>query len=220
MVKLAPSVLSADFSKLGQEIAAVEASGVVDRIHIDVMDGMFVPNITIGPLVVEAMRPCSRLPFESHLMIAAPDRYVRQFVAAGSDIVIVHQEACPHLHRDIQLIKELGARAGVALNPATPLSSIADVLPDLDIVVLMTVNPGFGGQRFISTTLPKIERLRRMLDEAGLRVEIEVDGGVTASLAPRVAAAGANVLVAGSAVFRHPSGPANAAIEIVSSVAR
>ena len=220
MVKLAPSVLSADFARLGEEVAAVAATGAVDRIHLDVMDGMFVPNLTVGPLVVEALRPHTTLPLEVHLMIEAPGRYVRQFVAAGSDIVIVHYETCPHLHRDVHLIKELGARAGVALNPATPLASLEEVLGDLDLVLIMTVNPGFGGQQFIAGILPKIARLRAMRDEAGAATEIEVDGGINAALAGRVAAAGAEVLVAGAAIFKHPAGPARAIAELVAGAAQ
>ncbi|MFC7442391.1 ribulose-phosphate 3-epimerase [Laceyella putida] len=201
MIKLAPSILSADFARLGDEIREVEQAGA-DWIHVDVMDGRFVPNITLGPLVVEAIRPHTRLPLDVHLMIAEPDRYIEAFVKSGADLVSVHQEACPHLHRTIHHIKELGAKAGVVINPATPVSLIEPILPDVDLVLLMTVNPGFGGQAFIAGVLDKIRQVRRLLTERGLsHVEVEVDGGVNAETAAQVVKAGANVLVAGSAVF-------------------
>ncbi|USG67663.1 ribulose-phosphate 3-epimerase [Brevibacillus ruminantium] len=201
MVKIAPSILSADFARLGEEIRDVEQGGA-DWIHVDVMDGHFVPNITIGPLIVDAIRPVTALPLDVHLMIEEPDRYIPQFAKSGADWITVHQEACRHLHRTIYLIKEQGVKAGVVLNPATPVATIEPMLPDLDIVLLMTVNPGFGGQKFIHSVVPKIRELRRMLDERGLRhVEIEIDGGVNAETARLCAEAGATVLVAGSAVF-------------------
>ncbi|WNC12701.1 ribulose-phosphate 3-epimerase [Brevibacillus brevis] len=201
MVKIAPSILSADFAKLGEEILDVERGGA-DWIHVDVMDGHFVPNITIGPLIVEAIRPVTKLPLDVHLMIEEPDRYIPQFAKSGADWITVHQEACRHLHRTIYLIKEQGIKAGVVLNPATPLGTIEHVLSDVDIVLLMTVNPGFGGQKFIHNVLPKVKELRRMLDERGLgHVEIEIDGGVNAETARLCEEAGATVLVAGSAVF-------------------
>lgn len=201
MVKVAPSILSADFARLGAEIQDVERGGA-DWIHVDVMDGHFVPNITIGPLIVEAIRPVTKLPLDVHLMIEDPDRYIPQFAKSGADWITVHQEACRHLHRTLYLIKEQGVKAGVVLNPATPLVTIESVLPDLDIVLLMTVNPGFGGQKFIHNVVPKIAELRRMLDERGLgHVEIEIDGGVNAETARLCEQAGATVLVAGSAVF-------------------
>ncbi|GAA4716049.1 ribulose-phosphate 3-epimerase [Brevibacillus fulvus] len=204
MVKIAPSILSADFASLGAEIADVERGGA-DWIHVDVMDGHFVPNITIGPLIVEAIRPITKLPLDVHLMIEEPDRYIPQFVKAGADLVSVHQEACRHLHRTIHLIKEQGAKAGVVLNPATPLVTIESVLADVDLVLLMTVNPGFGGQAFISSVLPKVAALRNMLDEKGLaHIEIEIDGGVNPKTARMCEEAGATVLVAGSAVFNQP----------------
>ncbi len=204
MVKIAPSILSADFARLADEIKDVERGGA-DWIHIDVMDGHFVPNITIGPLIVEAVRPVTQLTLDVHLMIEEPDRYIPQFVKSGADIVSVHQEACRHLHRTIYAIKEQGAKAGVVLNPATPLVMIESVLADVDLVLLMTVNPGFGGQKFIPHVLPKVAALRRMLDERGLgRVEIEIDGGVNAETARQCEQAGATVLVAGSAVFNQP----------------
>jgi len=203
MKKIAPSILSADFSRLGDEIRAVEAAGA-DYIHIDVMDGHFVPNITIGPLVVEAVRKVTTLPLDVHLMIENPDRYIPDFVAAGSDIIVVHAEATCHLHRTVQLIKSLGKRAGVSLNPATPLYVLDYVLEELDLVLLMTVNPGFGGQSFIEACLPKIHSLRAMLDKRGCEAELEVDGGVKPSNIARIAHAGADVFVAGSAVFGAP----------------
>jgi ribulose-phosphate 3-epimerase len=202
MLTIAPSILSADFSKLGAEIADVEKGGA-DWIHVDVMDGHFVPNITIGPLIVEAIRPHTALPLDVHLMITNPDAYIPAFVKAGADLISVHVEACTHLHRTLSFIKEHSVKAGVVLNPATSLSSIEFVMDEaLDYVLLMTVNPGFGGQKFIDGMLPKITKLRNMLDERGLQhVDIEVDGGVNADTARQVAAAGANVLVAGNAVF-------------------
>lgn len=200
MKKIAPSILSADFSRLGDEIRSVEAAGA-DYIHIDVMDGHFVPNITIGPLIVEAARRVTSLPLDVHLMIETPDRYIPDFAAAGADIIVVHAEAVHHLHRTVQLIKSLGKKAGVSLNPATPLNVLDYVVADLDLVLLMTVNPGFGGQSFIEACLPKIQALRAMLDRRGGEAELEVDGGVKASNIARIAHAGADVFVAGSAVF-------------------
>lgn len=200
MKKIAPSILSADFSRLGDEIRAVEAGGA-DYIHVDVMDGHFVPNITIGPLVVEAARKVTALPLDVHLMIANPDMYVPEFAKAGADIIVIHAEATLHLHRSVQLIKSFGKKAGVSLNPATPLSVLEYVLGDLDLVLLMTVNPGFGGQSFIEACIPKIQGLRRMLDTRGLETELEVDGGVKIDNIDRISHAGADVFVAGSAVF-------------------
>jgi len=176
MKKIAPSILSADFARLGEEVRAVAAAGA-DYIHVDVMDGHFVPNITIGPLVVEAVRKITDLPLDVHLMIEHPDRYVPDFARAGADIIVVHAEAAVHLHRSVQLIKSLGKKAGVSLNPATPLSALEYVLDELDLVLLMTVNPGFGGQSFIEACLPKIHALRAMLDRRGCEAELEVDGG-------------------------------------------
>jgi ribulose-phosphate 3-epimerase len=200
-IKIAPSILSADFSKLGQEIAEVENGGA-DLIHVDVMDGHFVPNITIGPLVVGAINPHTKLPLDVHLMITDPDRYISEFAKQGADIISVHQEACIHLHRTIHLIKEQGVKASVALNPATPISTIEHVLEDLDMILLMTVNPGFGGQKFIPQVLGKIQELRKWLDEQGLQhIDIEVDGGVNEQTARQVIKAGANILVAGNAVY-------------------
>jgi len=201
MVYVAPSILSADFARLGEEIRDVEQGGA-DFIHIDVMDGHFVPNLTIGPLVVEAVRPITELPLDVHLMIEAPDRYIPAFAKAGADILSVHVEACPHLHRTIQLIKEQGVKAGVVLNPHTPVQQIEHVLEDLDLVLLMTVNPGFGGQSFISSVLPKIRQVKEMAEQKGLGdLLIEVDGGVNKNTARQCIEAGANLLVAGSAVY-------------------
>jgi ribulose-phosphate 3-epimerase len=200
MKKIAPSILSADFSRLGDEIRAVEAAGA-DYIHIDVMDGRFVPNITIGPLIVEAARKVTQLPLDVHLMIIEPERYVEDFAKAGADIIVVHAEACCHLHRVVQQIKGLGKKAGVSLNPATSLNVLDYVLDELDLVLLMTVNPGFGGQSFIESGIHKIQQLRGMLDRRGCEAELEIDGGVKLSNIAQIAHAGADVLVAGSAVF-------------------
>jgi ribulose-phosphate 3-epimerase len=204
---IAPSILSADFSRLGEDIKAVEAAGA-DVIHIDVMDGHFVPNITIGPLVVEAVRKVTDLPLDVHLMITDADRYIEDFAGAGADWITVHVEACPHLHRTIQQIRALGKKAGAVLNPATSLTTLDQILPDVDLVMLMTVNPGFGGQSFIESSLGKIRELRRMLDTIGSRAGIEVDGGVSPVTIARVAEAGANIFVAGSAVFGQDDYPA------------
>ncbi len=202
MIKIAPSILSADFAKLGEEIGEAERGGA-DWIHVDVMDGRFVPNITIGPLVVSAIRPHTKLPLDVHLMIENPDRYIGDFVKAGADLISVHAEACPHLHRTLHLIKDSGIKAGVALNPATPLAMIEHILDEeLDLVLIMTVNPGFGGQKFIPAMLPKIRALREKAGERGLLgLHIEVDGGINETMARLVALAGADVLVAGNAIF-------------------
>jgi ribulose-phosphate 3-epimerase len=200
MKKIAPSILSADFSRLGDEVRAVAAASA-DYIHIDVMDGHFVPNITIGPLLVEAVRKVTDLPLDVHLMIENPDLYIPDFAHAGADIIVIHAEATNHLHRTVQLIKSFGKKAGVSLNPATSLHLLDYILEDLDLVLLMTVNPGFGGQSFIETCLPKIHTLRAMLDKRGLEAELEVDGGVKIDNIERISHAGADVFVAGSAVF-------------------
>lgn len=200
MVKIAPSILSADFAKLGEEIIAVEKGGA-DYIHVDVMDGHFVPNITIGPLIVEAIRPVTKLPLDVHLMIENPDQYIEAFAKAGADYITVHVEACRHLHRTIQNIKSFGVKAGVVLNPATPVESIQHILGDIDMVLLMSVNPGFGGQKFIPEVLPKIKKVKQMAVEKGVEIEIEIDGGVNPETAKLCIEAGANVLVAGSAIY-------------------
>ena len=203
MKLIAPSILSADFARLGEEIQAVEAAGA-DWIHIDVMDGHFVPNITIGPLIVKAARQSTRLPLDVHLMIEKPDRYIAEFVEAGADLVAVQVETCPHLHRTVQLIRECGARPGVVLNPTTPLSTIEWILPDVEFVMLMSVNPGFGGQKFIPATLEKIRQLRTMIEKRRLSTLIEIDGGVNRSTIADIATAGADVFVAGSAIYGTP----------------
>ena len=213
-IKLAPSILSADFARLGAAVAEAEAAGA-DRVHVDVMDGHFVPNITIGPVVVRSLRGATRLPLECHLMIEDPDRYAPEFAAAGADTITVHPEGARHLHRTIHKIKELGKRVGVALNPATSEAVIKEVLADVDLVLVMTVNPGFGGQKFIESTLPKLRRLRDLLDSVNPTCEIEVDGGIDAETAPRVVSAGARVLVAGSAVFGAKDGVAAASKRIL-----
>ncbi|MCH7500510.1 MAG: ribulose-phosphate 3-epimerase [Nitrospina sp.] len=200
MVKIAPSILSADFSRLGEEVKAVEEAGA-DWIHVDVMDGKFVPNITVGPLVVEALRKVTDLPLDVHLMIENADLYVEDFAVAGADIISVHAEACPHLHRTVQRIKDNGARAGVVLNPATTLFALDEIIEQVDLVLLMSVNPGFGGQEFIGSVLSKIELLRNTLNESGVELDVEVDGGVRPDNAANIKKAGANVLVAGSAIF-------------------
>lgn len=200
MIKIAPSILAADFSKLAEEVKAVEEAGA-KLIHIDVMDGHFVPNITMGPIVVDALRPVTNLPLDVHLMIENPDQYIEEFVKAGADYITVHVEACRHLHRTIQLIRSLGAKPGVVLNPHTPVETIQHVLEDIDLVLLMTVNPGFGGQKFIHSVVPKIETLSGMIKEKNLNVEIEIDGGINAETIKPCAQAGASIFVAGSAIY-------------------
>lgn len=200
MVKIAPSILSADFSKLGEEIKDVERAGA-DYIHVDVMDGHFVPNITIGPLIVEAIRPVTKLPLDVHLMIDNPDQYVEAFANAGADYITVHVETCKHLHRTIQNIKAHGVKAGVVLNPATPVEAISHIIDDIDMVLLMSVNPGFGGQKFIPSVLPKIKQVKEMAVARGLNIEIEIDGGINEDTARLCVEQGATVLVAGSAIY-------------------
>jgi len=199
-ILIAPSILSADFGRLADEVRAVEQAGA-DYIHVDVMDGRFVPNITLGPVVVEAVRRATRLPLDVHLMIVEPEKYVEAFAAAGANLISVHAEASPHLHRTLHQIREAGARPAAVLNPSTPVDMVEDVLDDLDMVLLMSVNPGFGGQRFIPRVLDKIRRLRQLVSSRGLKVDIEVDGGIDPDTAPKAIEAGANVLVAGTAVF-------------------
>ncbi|WP_425061028.1 Ribulose-phosphate 3-epimerase [Sporomusa carbonis] len=199
-IKIAPSILSADFSRLADEIEKIEQAGA-DLVHIDIMDGHFVPNLTFGPPVVAAIRKVTKLPFDVHLMVSNPQNLITPFVQAGADIITVHAETAPHLHRLIQTIKEHGKQAGVSLNPSTPLTIVEEVLSDVDMILIMSVNPGFGGQQFIPNAANKITRLKAMLDERNLRVNIEVDGGINAATARQVVAAGANILVAGSAVY-------------------
>ncbi|HEY3991459.1 MAG TPA: ribulose-phosphate 3-epimerase [Ktedonobacteraceae bacterium] len=200
MLGLVPSILSADFTRLGEQVREAEAGGA-QRIQIDVMDGHFVPNITMGPAIVEAVRGCTSLPLEAHLMITNPEQYIETFAKAGADVIIVHQEVCPHLHRMIQQIKACGKKAGVALNPSTPVFLLKDVLSLLDHVLIMTVNPGFGGQDFIPETLRKIGEARKMITALNLPIDVEVDGGIREGTAAQVVQAGANLLVAGSAVY-------------------
>ncbi|AGT31492.1 ribulose-phosphate 3-epimerase [Geobacillus genomosp. 3] len=200
MIRIAPSILSADFARLAEEIRSVEEGGA-DWIHVDVMDGHFVPNLTLGPPIVAAIRPVTKLPLDVHLMITDPDRYIPAFAEAGADLISVHVEACMHLHRTIHFIKEQGVKAGVVLNPHTPVDMIRHVIADVDLVLLMTVNPGFGGQAFIPAVVPKIREVARMADEQNKAVDIEVDGGINAKTAPLCVEAGANVLVAGSAIY-------------------
>lgn len=203
MVKLAPSILSADFGRLLESVKQVEDAGV-DMLHIDIMDGHFVPNISFGPIVMKGIQGKTALPFDVHLMIEDPDSYLEEFASAGAAWITVHAETCVHLHRTIQSIRALGVRPAVSLNPATPLSAIEEILPEVDMVLLMSVNPGFGGQSFIESTLDKIRRLRGMITDRGLKTEIQVDGGVSLKNARAVAEAGATILVAGSAVFNTP----------------
>jgi ribulose-phosphate 3-epimerase len=204
-VRIAPSILSADFARLGEELRAVTAAGA-DYIHIDVMDGHFVPNLTIGPAVVKALRPHSDLPFDVHLMISPVDPYIPQFAEAGADIITVHPEAGPHVHRSIQLIKSLGKKAGASINPGTPAEVLNDIIGMLDLVLVMSVNPGFGGQAFIDRSLDKVRAIRTRLDASGRDIDLEVDGGINTETAPAVIEAGANVLVAGTATFEGGAG--------------
>jgi ribulose-phosphate 3-epimerase len=215
-IKLAPSILSADFSRLGEQIAEVTKAGA-DYIHVDVMDGHFVPNITIGAPVVASIRSCTNLPLDVHLMIERPEDYVVQFAEAGANIITVHIEIDRHIHRLIKAIKDTGAKAGIALNPATPLSSLDEILTFLDLVLVMTVNPGFGGQTFIEDSIDKIARMRSILENKGVKAELEVDGGITADIAPRVVKAGADVLVAGAAIFSQ-NNPTEAMKQIRSAI--
>jgi ribulose-phosphate 3-epimerase len=216
-VKIASSILAADFARLGDQVKEAEAAGA-DWLHVDVMDGRFVPNITLGPIIVEAVRRSSRLPVDVHLMIVEPERYLEAFAKAGADRLIVHTETCPHLHRTLQHIRELGAKTGVAINPATALSAVEEILPEIDQLLVMTVNPGFGGQKFIELCIDKVARAKKMIDRSGAETVIEVDGGIDRSTAPKVVQAGASILVAGNAIFRHPSGIAAAIAELRASI--
>ena len=200
MIGIVPSILSADFTRLGEQVREADAGGA-QRIQIDVMDGHFVPNITMGPMVVEAVRRCTRLPLEAHLMITNPERFIEDFAQAGADVIIVHQEVCPHLHRVIMQIRDAGKSPAVALNPSTPVFMLEDMLSFLDMVLIMTISPGFGGQEFVPETLPKITRMRQMIIDRGLRCDIEVDGGIHEATAPLAVRAGANLLVSGSGVY-------------------
>lgn len=217
MTGIVPSILSADFTRLGEQVREAEAAGC-QRIQVDVMDGHFVPNITMGPMVVAAVRRCTSLPLEAHLMITNPERYIEDFAQAGADVIIVHQEVCPHLHRVIQQIRIAGKMAAVALNPSTPVFLLENVLSLIDMVLIMTVNPGFGGQDFIPETLPKIVRLRQMIAERGLNCAIEVDGGIHEATAPLVVKAGANLLVAGSAVYNSRESVAQAITRLKNAI--
>jgi ribulose-phosphate 3-epimerase len=218
LIKIAPSILSADFTRLGEQVQEVEAAGV-DRIQIDVMDGRFVPNITFGTQAVASLRPLTRLTLEIHLMVEPPEDFIESFAEAGADTIIIHQEATPHLYRAIQQIHDLGKKAGVAINPSTPAALLSEVITNLDLVLVMTVNPGFGGQEFIMETLPKIRQIRRQIEEIGLECEVEVDGGINTETAPLVVEAGADVLVAGSSVYGCKEGVAAAIQSLLSSVA-
>jgi ribulose-phosphate 3-epimerase len=208
-VEISASILAADFTRLGDHMKEADAARV-ERFHLDVMDGRFVPNLSFGPLVVEAARRVTKTVLEAHLMIVEPERYIPEFAEAGADIIMVHQETCPHLHNTLQQIRSLGKRPGVVLNPATPISTVEDILPEVEQVLLMSVNPGFGGQKFIDAVLPKVARLRQMIDERKLDCKIEIDGGIAPATAPLAVKAGVNVLVAGVSIFAAPEGVAEA----------
>jgi ribulose-phosphate 3-epimerase len=217
MIEIIPSILSADFTRLGEQVRAAEAGGA-QRIQIDVMDGHFVPNITMGPIVVGAVRRCTSLPLEAHLMITNPQDYIETFARAGADVIIVHQEVSPHLHRVIKQIKDAGKQAGIALNPSTPVFMLQDMLSFLDLVLIMTISPGFGGQDFVPETLPKIAQVRRIIDERGLHCDVEVDGGIHEGTAAQVVKAGANLLVAGSSIYNNKESVAEAIARLRRSI--
>jgi ribulose-phosphate 3-epimerase len=217
LIKIAPSILSADFTRLGEQVQEAEAAGV-DRVQIDVMDGRFVPNITFGTQAVASLRPLTSLILETHLMVEPPEDFIESFAEAGADTIIIHQEATPHLHRAIQQIHSLGKKAGVAINPSTPAALLSEVIGNVDLVLAMTVNPGFGGQEFIMETLPKIRQIRKQIEERGLKCEVEVDGGINLDTAPLVVEAGADVLVAGSSVYGCKEGVAAAVQALLASV--
>ncbi len=214
MIKIAPSILSADFARLGEQVQLVEAAGV-DRIQVDVMDGRFVPNITFGAIAIRALRPLTKLVLEAHLMVTPPEDFIESFAAAGADTIIVHQEATPHLHRVLEHIASLGKKPAVALNPSTPASTLSEVLEMVKMVLVMTVNPGFGGQKFIHATLPKIRQVRNALQERGLECEVEVDGGINEETIRLAAKAGADVMVAGSSVYDAPEGAGPAIARLI-----
>lgn len=206
MILIAPSILSADFTRLGAQIGEIEAGGA-DWIHLDIMDGHFVPNISFGPMVVRAVRPLTKLPLDAHLMISDPDRYIAEFANAGADRITVHVETCPHLHRTVQAIRAAGVKPGVTLNPATPLAAVGDILPDVDLLLIMTVNPGFGGQKFIPGSIERIRKASEMIRASGRDIRLQVDGGVDHGNAATIASAGADVLVAGNSIFSAPAIP-------------
>jgi ribulose-phosphate 3-epimerase len=218
LIKIAPSILSADFKNLGSEVAALAQAGG-DFVHIDVMDGHFVPNLTIGPMVVKSLRNSSDLPFDVHLMISQPDNYLQNFIDAGADYLAVHPETCSHLHRTLNYIRDNGKKAGIALNPSTPLSQIEHIMDDLDLIVIMTVNPGFSAQKFIKNMIPKIKKARKLIDENNLKIELEVDGGVNIDTIPFVTEAGADIAVAGNAAFHGPGGNLNDNIKMLKDAA-
>jgi ribulose-phosphate 3-epimerase len=212
-IKIAPSILSADFTRLGEQVREATSAGA-DYIHFDVMDGMYVPNISFGPFLLEAVRRSTNLPLDVHLMIVQPERYIDEFAQMGANIIMVHQETCPHLHRTIQQIQHAGARAGVVLNPSTPLATLEEILPYIDRILLMSVNPGFGGQSYIETMTDKIKRCRQMIDQVNPNIELEVDGGIKAGNIRKIVEAGANVIVAGSAVFNNKQTVAEAIADL------
>lgn len=216
-VKIFPSILSADFAHLGRQVTEAEEGGA-NGVHLDIMDGRFVPNLTVGPLVVEAVRKVTSLPLDVHLMIEAPERYIDEFAKAGADIISVHQEACPHLHRVIQQIKSLGKQAGVVINPATPAAVLEEIVNEVDLILVMSVNPGFGGQSFIASSVDKIRRVRQLLTARQAKAELEVDGGIDSQTAPWVVKAGAGVLVAGSAIFQADVGVSQALARLRASI--